>query len=278
MLNWKQEAGQRLAAVRQTQPLVQAITNFVTVNDCANIILAAGGTPTMASHPQEVCEICAISQALVLNLGTVDDFEAMLLAAEQAERCHVPVIFDPVGAGSSKLRSEYCARLIDTRQLSVIRGNISEIKSLAHEAADTRGVDAGAKDLVTEQNLSQTIEMARRLSAKTGAIIAISGALDVIADAAHAVVVKNGCPEMARITGSGCMLTAMLGAFCGANPNHQFAAVVAAFGTMGIAGECALARILERREGNASFRTHLIDAVYTMTPEQLNEGLRIENF
>lgn len=278
MLNWNQTVGERLNAVRQTKPLVHAITNFVTVNDCANMILAAGGTPTMAAHPQEVCEICAISQALVLNIGTVNDFESMLLASEQAERSHVPVIFDPVGAGCSNLRDEYCAQLIETRKLSVIRGNISEIKSLAHETADTRGVDAGAKDLVTEENLLQTIEGAKQLSAETGAIIAISGALDVIADASHAVVVKNGCPEMAQITGSGCMLTAMLGAFCGANPDHLFEAVVAAVATMGIAGEVALARMKERKEGNASFRTHLIDAVYTMTPEQLNEGLQIQEF
>ncbi|PWM24551.1 MAG: hydroxyethylthiazole kinase [Oscillospiraceae bacterium] len=269
------------AALRQVadrNPLVHTITNFVTVNDCANIILAAGGSPTMAHDPREVEEIAAVSQAVVLNMGAIEDLDAMILAAKAANRRGIPVVLDPVAAGASRLRRESCAALTGQVSLTVVRGNASEIKALAVGSSSTRGVDVGSADVITEKTLPAAVSMAKDLSHRLGAVIAVSGVIDIIADRDRVCLVRNGCAEMSRITGSGCMLTALLGAFCGANPDRPFEASVAAVGTMGYAGELARERTIRLGGGNATFRTCLIDAVSLMTPEQLKGGLNIEGF
>lgn len=268
---------QTLEHIRKQKPLVHCITNFVTVNDCANIILAAGGTPTMAHDIREVEEIVSVASALVLNLGTVGDIDAMVLAGKRANAQRKPIVLDPVAAGASRLRNESSARLLKELRLSVIRGNISEIKALATGHADTRGVDAGDKDAVTKENLGSACQMAKDFAKATGAVIAISGRLDIVADESRACVITNGCTEMARITGSGCMLTALIGTFAGAQPDDIYTAAVEAVSAMGLCGEWARHRMLIHEEGTASFRTHLIDAMSLLTDAQLERGQRIEN-
>lgn len=268
---------QTLQNIRNKKPLVHCITNFVTVNDCANIILAAGGTPTMAHDIREVEEIVSIASALVLNLGTVGDIDAMAAAGKRANALGKPIVLDPVAAGASRLRNKSCARLLKELKLSVIRGNISEIKALATGHADTRGVDAGEKDAVTEQNLDAVCQMARAFAKATGAVIAISGRLDIVADAGRVCVITNGCAEMAQITGSGCMLTALIGTFAGAQPADVYAATVEAVSAMGLCGERARHKMLVHEAGTASFRTYLIDAMSLLTDQQLERGQRIEN-
>lgn len=268
---------QTLKNLHAKKPLVHCITNFVTVNDCANIILAVGGTPTMAHDIREVEEIVSAASALVLNLGTVGDVEAMIAAGKRANALGRPIIMDPVAAGASKLRNESSARLLKELKLSVIRGNISEIKALATGHADTRGVDAGEKDAVTEENLGAVCEMAKSFAKTTGAVIAISGRLDIVTDARRACVVTNGCAEMAKITGSGCMLTSLIGTFVGAQPDDVYAATVEAVSAMGLCGERAREKMLANHAGTASFRTFLIDAMSLLDDQQLERGQRIEN-
>ena len=265
-----------LGAVRERTPLVQCITNFVTVNDCANILLAAGGSPTMAHDIREVEEAVAGVQALVLNLGAIGDVEAMLLAGKRANQLGIPVVLDPVAAGVTSLRREACRRLLAELRFTVIRGNASEIRALALGAEGGSGVDVSAGDAVTEENLSRGVELCRRLAESTGAVTALSGQVDILSDGTQTVLIRGGVPTMSRVTGSGCMLTALLGAFCGANPERPLAAAAAAVAAMDLEGERAEARRLQNGTGNATFRTDLIDAVFNLTEDELREGVRYE--
>lgn len=260
--------GTALTRVREGKPLVQCITNFVTVNDCANIILAAGGSPTMASHPLEVEEAVAGVRALVCNLGAIEKLESMLLAGKEANRRGIPVVLDPVGGGGTRLRREALHRLLAEVRFAVIRGNASEIRYLAGLESNVSGVDAG--DTVGESDYPAL----RALAEKTGGVIAVSGETDVVCDANRTMLIHNGCATLARITGSGCMLAALTGAFCGAN--DPFPAACAATAALGICGEIAEARRLKNGTGNATFRNDLIDAVFNLTPGQLEKGVRYE--
>ena len=251
-----------LRRVRDTAPLVQCITNFVTVNDCANIILAAGGSPSMADDIREAAESAAGADALVCNLGAIGKVDSMISAGQSANRAGHPVVLDPVAAGGTALRRQESARLLEHVHFAAIRGNASEIRALALREQVGRGVDVGQGDVVSADTLSRTVETARLLARQTGAVAAVSG--------------PNGCATMARITGSGCMLTSMMGAFCGAMPEDPFTAACAAMAAMGVAGEIAEARRLEHGTGNATFRNDLIDAIFNLTEEQLEKGVRYE--
>ncbi|MBS1401917.1 MAG: hydroxyethylthiazole kinase [Oscillospiraceae bacterium] len=270
------EFASALRAVRTRAPLVQCITNFVTVNDCANILLAAGASPTMAHDIREVEESVAGVQALVLNMGAIEDADAMVLAGKRANALGIPVVLDPVAAGVTALRREVAARLLREVRIAVIRGNASEIRAMASGEIGGSGVDVAAVDAVTEDNLPQAVAMAQTLARRTGGVVAISGPIDVIADGEHAALLRNGCATMSRITGSGCMVTTLAGAFCGALPEKPFRAACAALATMGVCGEVAEARRLQNGTGNATFRTDLIDAVFNLTEEQLTKGVRYE--
>ena len=248
-----------LHLVRERAPLVQCITNFVTVNDCANIILAAGGSPSMAHDIREVEDAVSGVQALVCNMGAGED-----------------VVLDPVAAGGTRLRRESAKRLLEEVRFAALRGNASEIRSLAGQEAAGSGVDAAAADTVSQDSLPAALQMVTGLARRTGSVIALSGPLDVISDGEQAMVLRNGCPAMARITGSGCMLTSLIGAFCGAMPSDPFAAVCAAMAAMGVCGEIADSLRLAKGTGNATFRTDLIDAVFNLTEKQLTEGVRYE--
>lgn len=262
---------QALHLVREKAPLVQCITNFVTVNDCANIILAAGGSPTMAMDVREVEEAVRDVSALVCNMGAIESIDAMLLAGKEANRLQIPVVLDPVAAGGTSLRRNAAAKLLENVQFSVIRGNASEIRSLAGETASGSGVDVSKADAVTAETLPAVIEMTKTLARKSGSVIAISGVWDIISDGEKTMVLKNGCAAMSRITGSGCMLTSLMGAFCGALPENPFLAACTAMAVMGIAGEKAEQLRLQKGSGNATFRTDLIDSIFSMTETDLKQ-------
>lgn len=265
-----------LGQVQEKSPLVQCITNFVTVNDCANIILAAGGSPSMSQDVREVEESVCHASALVCNMGAIDFVDSMVLAGKRANELGKPVVLDPVAAGGTQLRRDLSQRLMHEVHFSVIRGNASEIRFLAGQQATGSGVDVSAVDVITEENLEQAVKLARGLARQLSSVIAISGVLDVVTDGVETVVLRNGCATMARITGSGCMLTSLIGAFCGVAPEDPFAAAVSAMAAMGIAGELAEKKRLERGTGNATFRTDLIDAVFNLTEETFREGIRYE--
>lgn len=263
--------GTYLTNVRETNPLVHCITNFVTVNDCANIVLACGGSPTMAHHEDETAEITSGCKSLVLNMGNVQDVQAMINAGIAANRLSHPVILDPVGVGASTLRKNVFKELSSSFQISVIRGNASEIKSLATGAATASGVDAAKEDRITEESVGSFITMAKGLAATLGCVISISGQLDIVASADKAYVISNGCADMSRITGTGCMLTSMIGAFCGANPDHMLEATAAAVTVMGVAGDIAKEKTEAASGGTMTFRLHMIDAVSLMDADTLEK-------
>ena len=263
--------------VRARTPLVHCITNYVTVNDCANALLACGGSPIMSDEPADVGDIQAICGGLVLNIGTLNGrtIEGMNAAAAKAGELSHPIVLDPVGAGASKLRTQTASALLDAHDISVIRGNMSEMKALAGAAASTRGVDVDPDDAVTDGNLAQSAAFAKKLAAQTGAVVAITGAIDIVADATCAYAVRNGSPVMGKITGAGCMLSCVTAAYAVANTGRLLEGTVAAVAGMGVAGQIAASRMQEL-DGNASFRTYLIDALYNMTGEHLDGSVRVE--
>lgn len=274
--------------VRKVHPLVHCITNYVTVNDCANIVLACGGSPIMSDYSGEVEEITSICGGLAINMGTLnqDTIAAMLLAGKRSNVLGHPIVLDPVGVGASKLRNETAKKLLDEVKFTTIRGNISEIKALSIGTGTTRGVDADAADTVTDETLGAAVALAKEFSKKTGAVIVITGAIDIVADEKTAYIIRNGNSMMADITGSGCMLTAMTGAFLAANVgckpsskaeiNRALIATAASVCVMGLCGELALEKIEKIGGGNSSFRNYLIDAVYNLDGDTLMRGAKYE--
>lgn len=269
--------GKMLENVREKCPLIHNITNYVTVNDCANIVLACGASPIMADDKAEVAEITSVCAGLNINIGTLNSrtIESMHIAGKKANELGHPVVLDPVGAGASSLRTETALGLVREVKLSVIRGNISEIKTIASGSGTTKGVDADVADKVTEANLADAVKFAKAFARETGAVIAITGAIDIVADADRAFCIRNGNAMMSSITGTGCQLSAMTAAFVTANPDNVLEAAVAAVCAMGLAGEIAHDR-LGSMDGNSSYRNYIIDAIYNLTPEQLEEGAKYE--
>ncbi len=263
--------------VRKNCPLIHNITNYVTVNDCANIVIACGASPIMADDKDEVADITAVCAGLNINIGTLNSrtTASMLIAGKKANELNHPVVLDPVGAGASGLRTEIAMQLLEEVKFSVIRGNISEIKTLAFGSGTTKGVDADAVDKVTEENLDDVIAFAKAFAKKTGAVIAITGAIDIVADSKNAYCIRNGHQMMSSVTGTGCQLSAMTTAFVTANPDHLLEAAAAAVSAMGYAGEVAYDRLTEK-DGNATYRNYIIDAIYNMTPEMLEKGAKYE--
>ena len=271
---------QTLSQVRTTTPLIHNITNYVTVNDCANILLAAGASPIMADDSAEVEEITTICGGLNINIGTLNarTIAAMILAGKKANALQHPVLLDPVGVGASTLRTDTAKRLLHEVKFSVIRGNISEIKVLAAGTGTVRGVDADQSDVVTAENQAAVIAFAQNFSRETGAIIVITGATDIVASPTQAAVINNGVATMAQVTGTGCMLSALLTAFVVANPQHVFDAAVAGVCLMGLAGEVAEEKRQDNHAGTGSFRTYLIDAISEITEKELTFGAKYERF
>lgn len=200
----------------------------------------------------------------------------MVRAGEAANKLGIPVVLDPVAAGGTQLRRDAAKRVLEELRFSVIRGNASEIRHLAGQVSTGSGVDVAALDAIKEDNLPDAVSMAEGLVRSIGSVIAISRKLDVITDGETTVILRNGCATMARITGSGCMLTSLIGAFCGVMPEDSFAAACAAMAAMGVCGEAAEAKRLAHGTGNAMFRTDMIDAVFNLTEKQLMEGVRYE--
>lgn len=266
-----------LEQVHNTVPLIHNITNYVTVNDCANMLLACGGSPIMSDDPEEVEDIQSICGGLNLNIGTLNTrtISSMFLAGKRANALGHPVTLDPVGTGASRLRTKTARELVQQVQFTTIRGNISEIKALAGLDSNTQGVDAAVADAVTEETLDNVIGFASRLAAETDAVIAITGRLDIVADRTHAFVIHNGRPEMGKITGTGCMLTAMTAAYVTANPDHPLTATAAAVCAMGVCGEIAFSR-LQPGEGNATYRNRILDVVCNLDGETLERLAKYE--
>ena len=269
--------GNCLENVRKSTPLVHNITNYVTVNDVANVLLACGGSPIMSDEPDDVADITSICGGLNINIGTLNQqtIEAMFIAGERSKALGHIVLLDPVGAGASALRTNTAVEIMEKIKPDVIRGNISEIKTLALGSGTTKGVDADSADTVTEDNLDRMVAFAKSFAARTGAVVAITGVIDLVADTDKCYVIRNGRPEMSRITGTGCQLSGLATAYAIANPERMTEAVAAAVCMMGLAGEIGVSEMTSG-EGNSSLRNRIIDAIYNMDAETLNKGARYE--
>ncbi len=263
--------------VRRTAPLIHNITNYVTVNDCANILLACGASPIMADDVGEAEEITAICSGLTINIGTLNSrtIPSMFAAGKKSNELGHHVTLDPVGAGASGLRTKTALQLLDEIQFAVIRGNISEVKTLAHGTGTTRGVDADEADRIADENLDGTVALAKRLSKKTNAIVVVTGAIDIVAGKDKAFCIRNGHPMMSSVTGTGCQLSTLITAFVAANGDNPLEAAAAALCAMGLCGEIAYER-MGTQDGNAAYRGYLLDAMYNLTPEELERGGKYE--
>lgn len=266
-----------LENVRNKNPLIHSITNYVTVNGCANILLACGASPIMSDDIDEVEEITSICNALYINIGTLNSrtIPAMLLAGKKAKELDHFVVLDPVGAGASILRTKTATMLLKEVQPTVLKGNISEIKALAFSSTTTKGVDADSSDEITLENLDKAVSFAKNFALETKSIIVITGAIDIVADSQTAYCIFNGNPMMKSVTGTGCQLSAIITAFIASNRNNVLEAVVTAVCAMGICGETAFARLTEI-DGNTTYMNYIIDAIYNLSSKELKEKARYE--
>lgn len=259
----------RIDSVREKMPLVHCLTNPITSYHCANIILAAGGRPIMAEHPREVSGITAGADALLINLGNIQDsrMQAMRLAADVAAKNGIPVTLDAVGVGCSKLRLDFALELIKTFHPAIVKGNRAEIAALTGHCMTARGVDAEEGDLSGDENL--LLQEAGKLSARFGCVVAVSGPVDIITDGAQGFLCENGSAMMGRVCGTGCMLGALTAAH--SSCDAPLDAALLAFAKMGIAGEIAAFKA----NGPGSFAPALIDIIFEMTDETLLQSAKI---
>lgn len=268
--------------VREKCPLTHCITNFVTVNDCANAVLAIGASPIMAEELDEVEEIINISDALVINIGTLKhpQIEAMKISSAQANKTNIPITLDPVGVGVSKLRNNTTIDLIKNYNISAIRGNITEIKTIAKlfnvtdETNTAKGVDVCNDDIITKDNLKANGKIIAKTAEKLNTVILASGPIDILSDGKTTIAIYGGDEMMPLITGSGCMLSSIVGSCIGAT--NPFDGTLLAILAMNKAGEKARANVDEENLGTGSFRTLLIDALYKTDAEELANESKIE--
>ena len=264
-----------LKNIKEKNALTHCITNSVTINDCANAVLAIGGSPFMAEDAEELEEVVTIADVLVINIGKLskDQIEAMKISCETADKTNTPIILDPVGVGVTELRNKTTVDLIKNHNITAIRGNISEIKAIAKlfgvldESNTAKGVDVNAEDVITEENLKANGNLICELASKLNTVILASGPIDILTDGETTIAIDNGDDMMPLITGSGCMLSSIVGSCIGGSSPLEGSLV--AILAMNIAGEKARAKVEEKDEGTGSFRAYLIDYLYKTNSESL---------
>ena len=259
------KAAHNLSRLREKKPLIHNITNFVVMNSTANALLASGASPVMAHAPEEVEEMVSFAGALVLNIGTLTPYwiDAMLKAGKRANQLDVPIVLDPVGSGATSLRTRSARRLMDEMEISVVRGNASEVLSLADEDSKTKGVDA-------VHSVDDAIEAAVQLSREMKCTLAITGAVDVVTDGDKLYRVSNGHELMGYVTGTGCAASALIGAFLAVD-DKALEAATTALSYFGLAGEKAG----EKAKAPGSFEVAMVDALFSIDEDSLREGAKI---
>ncbi|WP_405270050.1 hydroxyethylthiazole kinase [Methanobrevibacter sp.] len=264
-----------LTNIKEKNALTHCITNSVTINDCANAVLAIGGSPFMAEDAEELEEVVTIADVLVINIGKLshNQIEAMKISCETADKTNTPIVLDPVGVGVTQLRNRTTLDLIENYNITAIRGNISEIKAIAKlvgvldESNTAKGVDVNADDIITEENLKANGDLICELASKLNTVILASGPIDILTDGETTIAIDNGDDMMPLITGSGCMLSSIVGSCIGGSTPLEGSLI--AILAMNIAGEKARAKVDERDEGTGSFRAYLIDYLYKTNSESL---------
>ena len=266
MTHLNERAAQNLAAVRERKPLIHNITNFVVMNYTANALLAMGASPVMAHAQNEVEDMVSFAGALVLNIGTLTDdwIGSMIKAGKKAAEQHTPIILDPVGSGATALRTASAKNIINAARMTVIRGNASEVLSLRDETSKTKGVDA-------IHSVEDAAAAATVLAEELKTTLAITGAVDLVTDGSRVLRVANGHPLMGYVTGTGCTATTIIGAFLAVD-DDPLRATATALAYFGLAGEVAS----QTASAPGSFMIQMIDALYSITPETLKAGCKIE--
>lgn len=310
--------------VHEKLPIVHCITNYVTVNDVANIILASGASPIMADDIDEVSDISSICNSLVLNIGTLNSrtIESMVESGKSANKLGHPVVLDPVGVGASKLRMNTTMGLLREVEFSVIRGNASEIKAIVNQTKTTGGVDVSLEDVINEDNINEYIKIgkiaskinmismasmansenmgntgntediaynsskANKTDKANGAIdanntnntvVAITGPIDIVTNGEKTYLIRNGHKNMGKITGTGCMLSGLIGGYIGANPDDILESTAIAVAAMGLCGELANQHSVKKGLGTGTLRTYLIDFMSNLDEKTLLGGIKIES-
>jgi hydroxyethylthiazole kinase len=260
-------AGTTLRALREQKPLVHQITNYVVMNETANATLALGALPVMAHAGEEVEEMARIASSLVLNIGTLSEHwvEAMLLAGSTATTRQIPIVLDPVGAGATAYRTVTAHRILELVDVTVLRGNLGEIATLAGAQAEVRGVESMGAGVAAAE--------VARLAARTfGVVASVTGPVDHVSDGVRVLAVSNGDPLLATVTGTGCMSSALTGCFLAAKPTAPLEAAAEALAAFGVAAEDAA----RGAEGPGTFHARLYDALYALDPDTLDGRVRIE--
>ena len=276
---------QAIKNVKSEAPLVTCITNAVTINDCANAILAIGASPAMTDYKEDVGELVKVSDALVINFGMLGEekIEGIRSSCKVAKESKVPIVVDPVAVGITENRNKLILELIENYEIAAVRGNISEIKAIANLLKieemknvtnnSAKGVDASKNDIVSEKNLDENYNIVEGLAKKINTVIIASGPIDIISNGKESYIIQNGDLMMSKITGSGCMLTSIVGAFSGAN--DPFIAGIAGTIAMGIAGENAGNFVKAEGSGTGTFRTKLIDYLYLLNEEKISKEAKL---
>ncbi|MBI5568618.1 MAG: hydroxyethylthiazole kinase [Desulfomonile tiedjei] len=265
MSQYQKTAGEILGRIRRARPVVHSITNYVVMNSTANVLLAMGASPIMAHAQEEIEEIVTIASSVVINIGTLSQpwIQSMKAAAQTAKKAGKPFLLDPVGAGATKLRTRTALDIIDAAVPTVVRGNASEILSLSSQGGTTRGVDS----IHTPE---EALDPAREIALSMETVIAVTGQRDIVTDGRRSLVVSGGDALMSYVTGTGCAASVIIGAFL-AEEMDPLVATACALAFFGVAGEKAASEA----PVPGSFWVKVLDALYTITPEQLGAAARI---
>lgn len=258
-----------LKKIKKDKPLVHHITNYVTTNDCANSVLAMGGSPVMADELEEVEEMVSLASSLVLNIGTLNKtvIKSFIVAGKKANSLGIPVVLDPVGVGATKLRTDTVRHILEEVKISVLRGNMSEIKNIYGIKGLTKGVDS------TEDSREGGIEIALGLAKRISCIVVITGVVDIISDGEKIYRIENGHEMLSKVTGTGCMTSSLIGLCCGTHTNNLLAAVMGT-AAMGISGELAY-ESTQKTDQIGTFRIKLMDAIGSLTIDVFKERMKI---
>ncbi|MDD2382635.1 MAG: hydroxyethylthiazole kinase [Sulfurospirillaceae bacterium] len=267
-----EEVNYALAQIKEKRPFVHHITNYVTVNDCANVVLAIGASPVMADEIKEVADMVSICNALVLNIGTCNErtLASMIEAGKMANIKNIPIILDPVGIGATPFRFHAVEQLMQEIRFSVIRGNMAEIKVIAGLNAKRTGVDS-------LEDESESAKVACTLAKKLGCIIAITGKIDSVSDGEKTYLLDNGHVNLTKVTGTGCMTSSLIGSFLGAGNKALYSAIGGIL-CMSIAGEVATTCKQFNEEAIGSFKVYLMDAIAAIKPQNITERVKISEY
>lgn len=265
MADYGKSAAETLRRIRDSKPVVHSITNYVVMNSTANVLLAMGASPIMAHAPEEMEDLSRISNALVINIGTLSKpwIESMHLAGRVAKEMGKPFLLDPVGSGATRLRTDTAMSITKSSLPTVIRGNASEILSLSPQGGTTRGVDS-------IHSMEDAVDAARTISKSLGTVIAVTGERDLVTDGERSLIVTGGHSLMGYVTGTGCAASVIIGAFL-AQEKDALVATAAGLAFFGLAGERAAAD----SQAPGSFWVKVLDALYSITPHDLETQSRI---